>query len=118
MSQRVDEKLARRVDAYIEDLLVAPEQHEPPFDLVFIDADKEGYVDYLDLSLQLVRPGSVVLADNLIRNGAVLHRSPKDPLARGVKAFNERIAAHPRLESLILPIIREKLDGLSISLVR
>lgn len=114
----VGDRVEIRVGPASASLRALIEQREPPFDLVFIDADKEGYVEYLDLSLQLVRPGSVVLADNLIRNGAVLHRSPKDPLARGVKAFNERIAAHPRLESLILPIIREKLDGLSISLVR
>jgi predicted O-methyltransferase YrrM len=93
-------------------------RHEPPFDLVFIDADKEGYVEYLDLSLQLVRSGSVILADNTLRHGRVLEESPSDPSARGIQAFNERIATDPRLESLILPIIRGDLDGLSISIVR
>ena len=90
------------------------EQHEPPFDLVFIDADKEGYVEYLDLSLRLVRRGSVILADNTLRR--VLDGDPSAD-ARGIEAFNERIAAHPRLDSLILPIIRGHLDGLSISIV-
>jgi predicted O-methyltransferase YrrM len=94
------------------------ERHEPPFDLVFIDADKEGYVEYLDLSLRLVRRGSVILADNTLRHGRVLEDSPSDPSARGIKAFNERIATDPRLDSLILPIIRGDLDGLSISIVR
>ena len=88
---------------------------EPPFDLVFIDADKEGYCEYLDLSLQLVRPGSVIVADNTLRR--VLEEGPEDAGVRGVKAFNERIASHPRLQSVIVPIIRERLDGLSISIV-
>jgi len=92
-------------------------RHEPPFDLVFIDADKEGYVEYLDLSLRLARSGSVILADNTLRHGRVLDEGPLDPSARGIKAFNERIATDPRLDSLILPIIRGDLDGLSISIV-
>jgi predicted O-methyltransferase YrrM len=91
------------------------ERHEPPFDLVFIDADKEGYVEYLDLSLRLVRPGSLILADNTLRR---VFEDPSDPGVQGIKAFNERIAADPGLDSLILPIIRGHLDGLSLSIVR
>ncbi len=90
------------------------ERHEPPFDLVFIDADKEGYVEYLELSLRLVRRGSVILADNTLRR---VFEDPSDPGVQGIKAFNERIASHPRLDSLIVPIIRGHLDGLSISIV-
>ena len=88
-----------------------------PFDLVFIDADKEGYPEYLDLSMRLARPGTVILADNVIRNARVLEDSPQDSQVRAIKAFNEALAAHPRLESLIVPIMRETLDGLSISIV-
>jgi predicted O-methyltransferase YrrM len=91
------------------------DRREPPFDLVFIDADKEGYVEYLDLSLRLVRPGSVILADNTLRR---VFEDPSDPGVRGIKAFNERIASDPGLDSLIVPIIREHLDGLSISIVK
>jgi caffeoyl-CoA O-methyltransferase len=92
--------------------------HEAPFDLIFIDADKAGYVEYLDLSLQLSRPGTVVLADNLIRNGRVLADHPEDGAARGAKAYNESMAARPELESIILPMIRKNLDGLSLSIVK
>jgi len=91
---------------------------ESPFDLVFIDADKLGYVEYLELALRLSHPGTVILADNVIRNGRVLDENPLDENARGAKTFNQMIAAHPRLESLIMPIFRKKLDGLSISVVR
>lgn len=94
------------------------EGREPAFDLVFIDADKEAYPEYLELSLQLVRPGSLILADNVIRDGEVIQDAPSDPSDRAIKAFNETIARHPRLDSLVLPIIREAFDGLSLSLVR
>jgi predicted O-methyltransferase YrrM len=91
---------------------------EGPFDLVFIDADKPRYVEYLRLALELTQSGSLILADNVIRNGRVLEASPGDANARGAKAFNDVMAAHPRLESIILPIYRDKLDGLSISRVK
>lgn len=90
---------------------------EAPFDVIFIDADKTGYVKYLDLSLQLARPGTVIIADNVVRHGDVLEDVPRDDSARGAKAFNARVAAHPRLESIVLPIVRERIDGVSISLV-
>jgi predicted O-methyltransferase YrrM len=93
------------------------DQHAAPFDLIFIDADKASYVDYLDLSLQLSHSGTVILADNLIRNGRVIDDRPADESARGAKAFNEALAAQQRLDSIILPIIRTNLDGLSISIV-
>lgn len=91
---------------------------EPPFDVVFIDADKPGYLEYLTLSLQLSHPGTIILADNVIRHGDVLEDDAGDDDARAAKAFNTAIAQHPRLESIILPIIREKIDGLSISIVK
>ena len=91
---------------------------EPPFDLIFVDADKPRYVDYLRLAVELSRSGTLILADNLLRNGRVLEAKPADANDRGAKAFNEAMAAHPRLESIILPIYRDKLDGLSISRVK
>jgi predicted O-methyltransferase YrrM len=89
-----------------------------PFDLIFIDADKIGYVEYLELALQLSRPGTIILADNVIRHGQVLDPDPQDPDDRAVRAYNAAIASHPRLESLILPIIRHRIDGLAISIVK
>jgi predicted O-methyltransferase YrrM len=91
---------------------------QPPFDLIFIDADKPRYVEYLRLAVELSRSGTVILADNLLRNGRVLEKNPADANDCGAKAFNEAMAADPRLESIILPIYRDKLDGLSISRVK
>jgi predicted O-methyltransferase YrrM len=88
------------------------------FDLIFIDADKAGYPEYLELVLHLSRPGTVILADNVIRHGNVIEEAPPDATDRGAKAYNDAIARHPRLESLVLPIIRRRADGLAISIVK
>jgi predicted O-methyltransferase YrrM len=90
---------------------------EPPFDVVFVDADKESYPEYLDLSLRLSRAGTLIIADNVVRNGRVLDAAHPDRAVQAVRTFNSRLAAHPRLESIILPIFRDQLDGLSISIV-
>ena len=91
---------------------------EEPFDFVFIDADKTGYVGYLEQVLQLSHSGTVILGDNLIRHGDILHETAPDEMAAGVKAFNALIATHPRLESILLPILKGKVDGMSISRVK
>jgi caffeoyl-CoA O-methyltransferase len=91
------------------------EDNEGPFDLIFIDADKESYPEYLDWSLRLSRPGSLVLGDNAIREGSVI--DPQDATARATREFNERIARDPRLSGIVLPLIRERIDGLAIARV-
>ena len=114
----LDAQVEVRVGPAAEAMRKMAASGEAPFDLIFIDADKPGYVEYLHLAVELSRPGSLILADNLLRNGRVLEENPDDANARGVKAFNEAMAAHPRIESIILPIYRDKLDGLSISRVK
>ena len=92
------------------------EREEEPFDLVFIDADKEGYPEYLEWALRLSRPHSLILADNTIRGGSVI--DPQDDSARATREFNEKLAEDPRLFGIVLPLIRERIDGLAIALVR
>lgn len=94
------------------------ERGEPPFDLAFIDADKPGYVVYLDLVLQLSRPGTVILADNVIRHGEVMDDSSTDASATGARNYNKAVASHPRLETILLPLLRDTIDGVAISVVR
>ena len=89
---------------------------EGPFDVVFIDADKTGYPEYLEWSLRLTRPGSLILGDNTVRGGSILE--PRDDSARATNEFNERIAGDPRLSAILLPILRERIDGLTIARVR
>jgi caffeoyl-CoA O-methyltransferase len=91
------------------------EDDEGPFDVTFIDADKESYPEYLDWSLRLSRPGSLILGDNTIRGGSVL--DPQDSTARATQEFNEKIAGDPRLSAILLPILRERIDGLTIAKV-
>ena len=94
------------------------DQRVGPFDLIFIDADKPGYSAYLDLSVQLSRAGTVIIADNLIRDGAVLDESVEEENARAARAFNTKLAAHSRLESIITPVLGKRIDGMSISIVK
>ena len=114
----VADRVELRVGRAAEMLRQMIDQRQAPFDLIFIDADKANYVEYLDLALQLSHAGTVILADNLIRNGRVIDDRPADEAARGAKAFNDALAANQRLDSIILPIIGETLDGLSISMVK
>lgn len=91
---------------------------EAPFDFIFLDADKSGYVKYLDLVMQLSRSGTVILADNIIRNGAVLEENPVEAYDIGAKRYNAVLAADERLESLALPMFKDKIDGIAISRVK
>jgi caffeoyl-CoA O-methyltransferase len=108
-------KVEVRVGDARDSLARMVENSEGPFDLIFIDADKEGYPEYLEWSLKLSRPGTVILADNLIRGGDVL--DPADESARAIHRFNEMLAREERLSATILPIMRERLDGFSIARV-
>jgi caffeoyl-CoA O-methyltransferase len=107
-----------RVGDAAESLRAMIAHAEPKFDLAFIDADKHRYVEYLNLVLQLSHPGTVVLADNVIRHGLVMDEESEDASARGAHAYNAAIASHPRLESIVLPILRGNVDGLAVSIVR
>ena len=107
-----------RVGAANEALRGMISEGAPAFDVIFIDADKAGYVEYLELAVQLSRPGTMILADNVIRHGIVMEENPVDMHDRGAKKYNEVVARHPRLESLIVPVVRRRIDGMAISIVR
>lgn len=90
-----------------------------PFDLVFIDADKVNYSNYLRIIMGGVRSGSVILADNVIRRGAILASPPSDESAAAARDFNALLAADDRLEAVILQQVGVKgHDGLAIARVR
>jgi predicted O-methyltransferase YrrM len=90
------------------------------FDLVFIDANKDQYPEYLEWAIRLVRPGGMILADNVLRNGAVLQDPAPDTDAHAVQRFNDLVAQDPRLETTIIPTRNGSgvRDGLSVSWVR
>jgi predicted O-methyltransferase YrrM len=92
---------------------------EAPFDLVFIDADKEGYCDYFAWSLKLTRPGSVIVADNVVRKGAVIDRASSDSMVQGVRRFNQMLATEPRVSATAIQTVGAKgYDGFAIAVVK
>ena len=89
-----------------------------PFDLIFIDADKEGYPDYLTWALKLSRRGSLIVADNIVRKGAVVDPASADPRVQGVRRFNELLAAEPRVSATAIQTVGSKgYDGFAVALV-
>jgi predicted O-methyltransferase YrrM len=90
-----------------------------PFDLTFIDADKPRISDYFVRSLKLSRPGSLIIVDNVVRDGAVIDASSKDPAVQGVRRFNERLAAESRVIATEIQTVGSKgYDGFAIALVK
>lgn len=89
-----------------------------PFDLIFIDADKQGYTDYLTWSLKLSRRGTLIIADNVVRDGKVIDAASDDALVQGVRRFNEALAAEPRVMATAIQTVGSKgYDGMAIALV-
>lgn len=104
-------KLAERIELKIGDALrVCASFPDASFDLIFIDADKRQYPDYLRQAIRLVRPGGYILADNTLWDGHVADDGRHDPQTEGVREFNRLAAADPTLETVIIPLR----DGLSI----
>jgi predicted O-methyltransferase YrrM len=111
--------LARASMAERAEVIVAPAretldrfiaQGEQPFDFVFIDADKDGYPDYLERALKLAHVGTLIVADNVARN---------DPQAAGIRRFNEMLAADARLRATIIQTVGDKgYDGIAVALVQ
>jgi predicted O-methyltransferase YrrM len=88
------------------------------FDLVFIDADKAATPDYLAWSLRLTRRGSVIIIDNVVRDGNVIDNSSTDPSVRGVRRLMDMLAAEPRVVASALQTVGVKgYDGFAIALV-
>jgi predicted O-methyltransferase YrrM len=89
-----------------------------PFDLIFIDADKPGYADYLKWSLKLARKGTLIIADNVVRKGAVADPESKDENVQGIRKFNEALAAEKRVTTTVIQTVGSKgYDGLALILV-
>lgn len=88
------------------------------FDFIFIDADKESYPDYFPRALKLSRPGTLIIADNVVRNGAVKDAGTDDPRVRGVRRFNELLAAEPRVRATLIQTVGSKgYDGFALARV-
>ena len=84
---------------------------EPTYDLAFVDADKPGYVGYVDALVPRLRPGGLLLIDNVLWSGNVVDPAMTDDNTEAIRRCNDHVAAHPELESLILTIG----DGLTLA---
>src|SRR6202453_354149 len=107
-----------RVGPALESLSTLVTENAQPFDLIFIDADKQGYPEYLQWSLRLSRPGTVIVADNVVREGRVLDSNSDDADVQGVQRFTELLATEPRLSATVLQTVGAKgYDGFALAVV-
>lgn len=112
------EQVQVRVGPANETLRAMHERGEGPFDLVFIDADKKSLPEYLEWSLKLSRSGSVIIADNVVRDGKVLDAGSADPDIQGVRRMTEMMASHPRLSATAIPTAGARgYDGFAVAVV-
>lgn len=107
-----------RVGAAQESLAQLAAEGGPPFDMVFIDADKPSYPDYLAWSLRLTRAGGLIVADNVVRGGAVADPAADDAGIQGVRRFNEMLAADPRVTATVIQTVGAKgYDGMALAVL-
>lgn len=89
-----------------------------PFDMIFIDADKPPYVEYFQHALRLSRPGTFIVADNVIREGQVLDAANSEERVIGARRFNEMLASEKRVTATILQTVGVKeWDGMALAVV-
>ncbi|WP_308054123.1 6-phosphogluconolactonase [Cellulomonas wangsupingiae] len=118
-----DAGLGQRVDVLVGPALESLDRlaaaDVEPFDLVFVDADKQQLAAYLDRAVALARPGTLVLVDNVVRGGAVVDPEHPDDRVQGVRAFFARAAAEGRVDGTVLQTVGEKgYDGFALLIVR
>ena len=108
-----------RVGPALETLPELEDEGAGPFDLVFIDADKVNTPDYFAWALEHTRPGSLIVADNVVRDGALVDEADDDPAIPAQRRFHEMLAAEPRVEATTIQTVGAKgYDGFTIALVR
>lgn len=110
--------LADRVTILTGDAVEGLATLEEPFDLVFLDADKQRNPEYLEHALRLTRPGGVIVADNVVRDGAVVDASSDDPRVTGVRRFTEALGAAAGVTATAVQTVGSKgWDGFVLALV-
>ena len=114
----VTEKVELRLGKALDTLPQLASEKRGPFDLIFIDANKSNMPEYFEWSLKLARRGSVIIADNVVRNGAVLDANTSDADIQGVRRFAEMAARETRVNSTVLQTVNGKgYDGFALILV-
>jgi predicted O-methyltransferase YrrM len=107
-----------RVGPALETLAGMHAAGEEPFDLIFIDADKQNYPGYLGWSLKLSRPGTVLIGDNVVRSGGIVDPENRDGVVEGVRRFYQLLAEEPRVDATAVQTVGEKgHDGFALGVV-
>jgi predicted O-methyltransferase YrrM len=114
----VSDSIELRLGPALESLPKLAAENRGPFDLIFIDANKSTMEEYFEWSLKLSRRGTVIIADNVIRDGAVVDAASTNEDVQGVRRFNERVAAEPRVSATEIQTVGCKgYDGFAYLLV-
>jgi predicted O-methyltransferase YrrM len=114
----VAEVVELRVGPALETLAAMQAGGEGPFDLIFIDADKQNYPGYLEWSLKLSRPGTVLIGDNVVRSGGIVDPANEDGVVEGVRRFYELLAQEPRVDATAVQTVGAKgHDGFAVGIV-
>ncbi len=107
-----------RIGRALESLRTLIAEDAGPFDLIFIDADKQGTPDYFERALELSRPGSVIVTDNVVRGGALIDAGSEDPRVLGMRRFHELLAREPSVTATTIQTVGNKgYDGFTLALV-
>lgn len=111
---KVDFRVGKAMDI-LQELI---DTNESPFDMIFIDADKPPYADYFERALQLSRPGTLIICDNVIRDGKVMDANTTDLSAQGAQRFNQLLSRTTGVTATILQTVGVKEhDGIAIAVV-
>lgn len=103
----------------VESLSSMSDQDVEPFDFVFIDADKQSYVEYLEQAIRLSRPGATLIFDNVVREGEILNPDSSDPKVPGTRALYEALKNHPRVDATAVQTVgSKKWDGFLLAITR
>lgn len=114
LSDKIDLRIGKAMDVLNE--LIS--KGEEAFDFIFIDADKPPYAEYFELALQLSHPGTMIICDNVIREGKILDENTTDERVKGVQRFNQLLADHPKVTATIMQTVGAKeYDGMAIAVV-
>jgi predicted O-methyltransferase YrrM len=112
------ERVEVRLGPALESLPRLAAENAGPFDLTFIDADKPSTPEYFAWALRLSRPGSLIVVDNVVRDGAVIEADSDNPGVQGVRRLNAMIAAEPRVSATVIQTVGSKgYDGFLLALV-
>ena len=114
LTSKVEIRIGKAI-ALLPDLVA---ENAGPFDMIFIDADKPPYKEYFELALKLSRSGTLIIADNVIREGKVMDANNTDEMAAGARRFNEALAVNKAVTATIIQTVGAKdHDGMAIAVV-